>query len=768
MHLDSLVMDLSLIMIVAGVATLLMKKLKQPPVLGYILAGFFVSPNFELFPSIELSQSITSWGEIGIVFLMFALGLEFSFKKIATVGGSAFVTAISVIGPMIFIGYGVGKILGWDTMDCVFLGVMISMSSTMIILKSYEEYNLKDKKFAQVVLGTMVIEDIVGIFMMIILTTVSVSQHVSGGKMVMDIGILLLMLVVWLLAGIYLIPTFLKKVENLLNDELMVIVSLAICFGMVLIATKIGFSSALGAFMAGSILAGTVKSEKIETLIQPIKDLFGAVFFVSVGMLIQYDLLIEYIGPILLVTVATIFGQLFFATIGLILSGQNLKTAICGGFSMVQVGEFSFIIAAMGMSLGVINDYLYPIVVCVSVITSFTTPIFIKNAMKVYEKLNEKLPDKVIAFLDKNTSENHVDDAKDDDWKRYLKRVGTRTFLCTAAMFAIFWLAVTAIGPMMMEKSNSFGGFIMAVLCIVAMVPFVAMLHATNNVLYTKLWIKNSANKLPLLTLLFARIGIGAFFMAISVSHFMHLPFAIVMIVALVPAYLIVQSDYVRGMTKSMEMSFIANFNEKTLDHRRKELKESKEKHPWLDESLYVIKFRISDDKKRTVKDVGRNPHVHVGVVKIGRGEQFFNMPKGSFEIKKDDLLYTIGTKDEIDAFVMYLENIGHIEEGDYKTLTLREFIKGQNKQGVVPEKQLVGITIEVTEDMFFAKSSIKNSGLREKYGASIIGMERANLPIIHPNIATVLMPGDLIWFIGTGEMADGMIMDGLLDDEHN
>ena len=764
MHLDSLVMDLSLILIVAGVATLLMKKLKQPPVLGYIVAGFLVSPNFEIFPSIELSQSITSWGEIGIVFLMFALGLEFSFKKIADVGGSAFVTAITVMGAMTFIGYGVGQILGWDTMDCVFLGGMLSMSSTMIILKSYEEYRLKDQKFAQVVLGTMVIEDIVGIFMMIVLTTVSVSRNVTGMQMALDIGVLLLMLVVWLLAGIYLIPTFLKKVENLLNDELMVIVSLAICFGMVLIATKIGFSSALGAFMAGSILAGTVKSEKIETLIQPIKDLFGAVFFVSVGMLIEYSLLVKYIGPILFIAIATIFGQLIFATIGLILSGQNLKTAICGGFSMVQIGEFSFIVAAMGMSLGVINNFLYPIVVCVSVITSFTTPIFIKNALKVYEILNEKLPDKVVAFLDKNTSENQVEDAKDDDWKRYLKKLGTRTFLCSAAMFAIYWLAVTGVGPMVTDSFKSVGGLVMSVLCILAMAPFVAMMHATNNVLFTKLWLKHKANKLPLLTLLFARIIVGAFFMAISVSYFMGLPFIIVMIVALIPAYFIVQSDYVRGVTKGIELSFIANFNEKTLEHKRREMKNSKEKHPWLDESLYVIKFRISDNKKRIVKDIGRNPHVHVGVIRVSRGDEFFNMPKGNFEIKKDDLLYTIGTREEIDAFVMYLENIGHIEEGDYNTLTLKEFIRNQNKEGIVPEKQLVGITIEVTEDMFFAKSSIKNSGLRERYGASIIGMERANLPILHPNIATVLMPGDLIWFIGTGEMADGMIMDGLLD----
>lgn len=764
MHLDSLVMDLSLILIVAGVATLLMKKLKQPPVLGYIVAGFLVSPNFELFPSIALSQSITSWGEIGIVFLMFALGLEFSFKKIATVGGSAFVTAITVIGPMTFIGYGVGQVLGWETMDCVFLGGMLSMSSTMIILKSYEEYKLKDKKFAQVVLGTMVIEDIVGIFMMIVLTTVSVSKNVSGGQMVMDIGVLLLMLIVWLLVGIFLIPTFLNKVEHLLNDELMVIISLAICFGMVLIATKIGFSSALGAFMAGSILAGTVKSEKIETLIQPIKDLFGAVFFVSVGMLIEYDLLIKYIWPILFISVVTIFGQLIFATIGLVLSGQNLKTAVCGGFSMVQIGEFSFIVAALGMNLGVTNSFLYPIVVCVSVITSFTTPIFIKNAERVYEKLNEKLPDKVVAFLERNTSEDQAEKEKDADWKRYLKIVGTRTFLCTAAMFAIYWLAVTGVGPMVIDRFQSGGGIIMSILCILAMIPFVAMMHVTNNVLFTKLWLKHKANKLPLMTLLFARIVIGAFFMAISVSYFTGYNFVIVMILALIPAYYVVQSDYVRGVTKHMEMKFVANFNERTLATRRKEKKYINGTHPWLDEEIHVIKFRIIDDKYRTVKDIGRNPHVHVGIIRVCRGDEMFNMPTGTFEIKKDDLLFTIGTQDEIDSFVMYLKNIGHIESDDVNQLSLKEFIRKQEKYGIIPEKQLVEITIELTEDMPFAKTSIKNSGLREKYGASIIGMERANLPIMHPNVATVLMPGDLIWFIGTDAMAEGMIMDGLLD----
>ena len=383
MHLDNLISDLALILIVAGIVTLIFRKIKLPVVLGYIVAGFLISPHFSYMPTVVEVADIEVWANIGVVFLMFGLGLEFSFKKLATVGGSAVIVAMTVMLSMIFIGAGVGYMLGWAKMDCIFLGGMLSMSSTMIILKAYEEYDLKERRFAQLVLSTLVIEDIAGIFMMIILSTISVSQAASGVATFKEIGLLLMYLVIWLILGIYLIPSFLNKVSKLMNDELMVIVSLAICLGMVVIADFIGFSEALGAFMAGSILAGTVRAGYIERLTKPIKDLFGAVFFVSVGMMIQPELLVKYIGPILIITVATILGQMIFSTIGILLSGQSLHTAIRGGFSMVQIGEFSFIIATLGSSLGVISDFLYPVVVCVSVITTFTTPLFIKNSASV-------------------------------------------------------------------------------------------------------------------------------------------------------------------------------------------------------------------------------------------------------------------------------------------------------------------------------------------------------------------------------------------------
>lgn len=765
MHLDTLITDLSLILIVAGIVTLIMKKLNQPVVLGYIIAGFLISPNFKYIPNIMQAGDITAWGEIGIIFLMFALGLEFSFKKIATVGGSAFVTAITVMSAMIFLGFGVGQLMGWDTMDCIFLGGMLSMSSTMIILKAYEEYRLKKEKFAQLVLGTLVLEDIAGIFMMIILSTVSVSQNVSGMGLVSEIGVLLLMLVVWLLVGIYLIPTFLKKVEKLLNEELLIILSLAICMGMVLLANFIGFSSALGAFMAGSILAGTVKAKKIETLIKPIKDLFGAVFFVSVGMLIEPDLLVKYIVPIIIITIVTIVGQMTFATLGMLFSGQSLRTSIRGGFSMVQIGEFSFIVATLGMDLGVISGFLYPVVVCVSVITSFTTPLFIKNSEKVYNFLDGKLPKSVKVFLYKNTSEHQTEDDKDGDWKLYLKAIGIRTFICATAMFCIYWIGVQYMQPGFASwVGEDKASWITAAIVVIFMIPFTALMHGNKKVLYTKLWLKHNANKLPLLTLQFLRILLASVFIALSINNLLGFSFVAVMLICILPAYLVVKSDYIRGKAKGMEMSFVANFYEKTLAQDKKE-RGYRGEHHWLDESLQVARFEIVGDMNGgQVKDIGRNPHVHIGVIKVIRDGKHYNMPQGTFELKKGDILHTMGTAREIEASLLMMEQMEYIEKLDYPKETLKNYIYGQTFKHIPPEEQIICVPIITREDSSFAKKSIKNSRIREKYRGSIIGIERDNLPITHPSVTTVIQPGDLIWLIGTKQMANKLLRDDLLE----
>lgn len=768
MQLDYLITDLALIFIVASIVTIIFKKLKQPVVLGYIVAGFLISPNFVFLPTVIESEDIHVWANIGVVFLMFALGLEFSFKKLATVGKSAFIIALTVMGSMIFIGVGIGSILGWGKMDCIFLGGMLSMSSTMIILKAYEEYGLKREKFAQMVLGTLVIEDIAGIFMMVILSTISVSQGVSGIGMVKEIGMLLIFLIIWFMLSIYLIPTFFKKIRNMLNDEILLVVSLGICMGMVVIANLIGFSSALGAFMAGSILAGTVQSAWIERIIIPVKDLFGAIFFVSVGMLIVPETLVEYILPIIIISIATMLGQMTFATVGILLSGHSLHTAVRGGFSMVQIGEFSFIVATLGMSLGVISDFLYPIVVCVSVITSFTTPIFIKNSEKVYGFINSKIPNGLKIFIRKNTSERQSDDEKDKDWLDYIKMVLLRTAISSVMMFIVYFAGIKYLEPFLSGyiSSDMLCRAVSAFIIIGFMIPFAALMHGhNNNALMSKLWMKHRANRLPILTLKAIRILIAACFMALVLRKIFNIPFWLLVLAAAVFIGFVVHSDYIKGKTMNIEIRFMSNFSEKTLAKQKKE-RGIKGNYRWLNESLFVAEFKVKNTGvNKTIYDFAKSRAFNVIIIRIIREGSFINMPSSANQAVKDgDILHMMGTKDDIEACMMLLEKEECIEYTDRPDIVLKDYIYGQTFYGIDLEKQLICCPIKINSDSEFAKKSIKNSQMREKYSASIIGIERNNLPIINPDAGIVIQQGDLLWVLGGKKMADSLIKGKVLD----
>ena len=767
MHLDYLISDLALILISAGVVTLIFKKIKLPIVLGYIVAGFLISPNFTYLPTVVEADDIHVWANIGVVFLMFGLGLEFSFKKLATIGGSAFIVAVTVMGSMVMIGTGVGFLLGWDKMDCIFLGCMLSMSSTMIILKAYEEYDLKGQRFAQLILSTLVIEDIVGIFMMIILTTVSVSQNVSGVAMFGEIGMMLLYLVIWLLLGIYLIPSLLKRAAKLMNEETMLIVSLAICLGMVVIANFIGFSEALGAFMAGSILAGTVRAGYIERLVKPIKDLFGAIFFVSVGMMIEPELLVEYIIPILIITVVTIFGQMTFATIGILLSGQSLNTAIRGGLSMVQIGEFSFIIATLGTGLGVISDFLYPVVVCVSVITTFTTPLFINNSQKVFDFVEDKMPDGLWVFIKRNTSESRSSKDRDEDWSEYMKRVLFRTVLCSLLLYIIYWLGTHQFRDIVLEylPSELAANIVTAVIVCAAMVPFVNMMHGRNDVLFSKLWLKQRSNRLPLLTLRAVRVLIAGCFVALALREIFRIPFVILFLIALIYVIVIVRSEYIRGMTINMEMRFMGNFSERTLARQKKERGQKGDYH-WLNEKLFVAEFQVTGETEgKTILDFTNHRSFRVTIIKIIRGERYINLPTADEKVLEGDILHMLGTQAEIDACTMLLEKAEWIEYTDREDMILKDYIYGQTFYGIEPEKQLICCPISIDSKSEFSRKSIKNSRMRQKYRGTIIGIERGDLSIIKPNVETIIQPGDLIWVLGGKYMADSLVKGKVLDE---
>ena len=766
MNLDSFVTDLALILVTAGIITIIFKKLKQPLVLGYIVAGFLISPNFSYLPTVVAQEDITVWADIGVIFLMFGLGLEFSFRKIAAVGASAFTIAVTVMAFMILVGSGVGSLLGWGKMDCIFLGGMLSMSSTMIILKSYEEYNLKKEPFAQLVLSALVIEDIAGIFMLIILSTISVGQNISGVEMTGHIALMILYLVIWLLMGIYIIPSMLKFISHMVNDEMLVIISTGLCLLMVVIANWIGFSSALGAFMMGSILAGTVAGVRIERLMKPIKDLFGAIFFISVGMLIVPELLIHYIGPILLICAVVILGQILSATFGIIFSGQSLYTAIRGGFSMMQIGEFSFIVATLGMSLGVISDYLYPIIVCVSVITAFVTPVFIKNSEKAYRFINRKLPTRVKVAIRKNTSDRQSEHAMDPDWNEYIKKVAIRTFLCSTVMFVMYWVGTRYLEPIVADAVNSHiaGNFITAVIILVFMAPFANFMHGTNNALFVKLWVKHKSNRLPLLTLKALRILIAACFMALVLRKIFHIPFVILVLLAAIPIVFIIRSDYLNGVTIGMEKRFAANFSERTLAKEKRERGIRSDFH-WLDESLYVTEFRITDPEfNKTIYDMTKRRDFVVTIIRIIRGDEYINMPSADETVLHGDVLQMLGTRDEVDACTILLRDAEEIEYTETKDMILKDYIYGQRFHGLRTEDELLCVPIRIQTGSPYVRTSIKNSDFRPKYRANVIGIERGDLPMVSPDIGTLMQKDDIVWLMGGYEMVDKLIQGGLMD----
>lgn len=441
-QLDPMIADLALILICAGVMTLLFKSLKQPIVLGYIVAGFLASPKMPYMPSVTDMHGIHLWSEIGVIFLLFALGLEFSFKKILKMGAAPIIAAVSIILAMMYVGSSVGSLFGWSNMDCIFLGGMLAMSSTTIIFKAFDDMGLRKKRFAGLVLSVLIIEDILAIVLMVMLSTMAVSKQFEGTKMLESILQLGLYLVLWFTVGLFLIPLALRKLKPLMNSETLLITALALCFGMVVAASAAGFSAAFGAFVMGSILAETVEAEAIEHLVSPVKNLFGAIFFVSVGMMVDVALIIEYIVPIVSIIAAVILGQTILSTCGFLLSGQSLKTSMQCSFSLTQIGEFAFILATLGTSLHVTSDFLYPIVVAVSVFTTFTTPYMIRLAEPAYRLIVRILPAKLIAKLERNTDEKDekAPDQQQQMWNSIFKR-----FVFTMLINSVLCIAVMAI-----------------------------------------------------------------------------------------------------------------------------------------------------------------------------------------------------------------------------------------------------------------------------------------------------------------------------------
>jgi len=509
--------DLALILICAGFMTLLFKSLKQPIVLGYIVAGFLASPNMPYMPSVTDMHGIHLWSDIGVVFLLFALGLEFSFKKILKMGAAPIVAAIAIIIAMMYVGSLTGHLFGWSNMDCIYLGGMLAMSSTTIIFKAFDDMGLRQERFAGLVLSVLIIEDILAIVLMVMLSTLAVSKEFEGTQMLTSILQLGFFLILWFVVGIYLIPLFLRKAKPLMNDETLLITALALCFGMVVFASAVGFSAAFGAFVMGSILSETVEAQKIEHLVAPVKNLFGAIFFVSVGMMVDVALIIEYIVPILCIIAAIMLGQTILSTCGFLLSGQSLKTSMQCSFSLTQIGEFAFILATLGTSLHVTSDFLYPIVVAVSVFTTFTTPYMIRLAEPAYAVVARVLPAKWISKLERNASDgaeetetNEMRQLWRSEFKNYVLILLINSVLCLAIIALMYYYGARPIYNLLPDP---WSGIVTAFITLFICGPFLwsLMRQGANSDNVNRLWYEGGQiERIKITAFGILRLAIGA------------------------------------------------------------------------------------------------------------------------------------------------------------------------------------------------------------------------------------------------------------------
>ena len=742
-ELPTLIQDLALILSVAGIVTLVFKRLKQPLVLGYIVAGFLVSPHMPYTASVADMESVHLWADIGVMFLLFSLGLDFSFKKILKMGVSPVISTVTIIFSMSMLGVCVGHAFGWSQMDCIFLGGMLAMSSTTIIYKAFDDLGLRQQQFAGLVMSVLILEDILAIVMMVMLSAIASGNSPDGGQMVGSVLKIAFFLVLWLVVGIFAIPLFLRSVRKLINAEVLLIVSLGLCCAMAVFSTKVGFSSAFGAFIMGSILAETVEAEKIEKLVEPVKNLFGAIFFVSVGMLVDPQILVSYALPIVILVLTILVGQAVLGSLAFMLGGESLKSAMRCGFSMAQIGEFSFIIASLGLSLGVISDFLYPVVVAVSVITTFLTPYMIRLATPAYNALEMRLPSKIIRMLN-HLSTSHPATQEHSLWKRLMTQMALNTLIYSILSSATVALMFTFVLPFMQKllagwEMHWYVNAITGVLTVFFIAPFLrAMVMKKNRSEEWKtLWAESNRNRLPLLFTILVRVVIAVgfiFYICRSLSHFNN---ALMITLGVVAVALMVFSRSIKRRSILLERLFINNLRSRDIEAQVHGKKRPLYEGRLLDRDIHIAEFDVPCDSQwmgMTLRqlNLGRRYGVHVS--SILRGGHRLNIPDGDYVIFPADRLQVIGSDSQLSQFQQALQQEVWGEEPDMekREMKLRQLIIGA-------DSSLVGKTLE-------------ESGIRSNYSCMVVGLEegKENLSQVNPNRR--FEEGDIIWLVGEEE----------------
>ena len=744
----NLVKDLALILIAAGLFTIISKALKQPLILGYIVAGFIVGPHLGLF-GITSVESVEQWSEIGIIFLLFALGLEFSFKKLLKVGSSALITAGCVCVGMFVTGNIVGHALGWTHMEGIFLGGLMSMSSTTIIIKAFTDLGLKNKSYATLVFGTLVVEDLIAVVRMVLLTTIATANQFAGGEMLMGLAKLLFFLILWFLVGIYVIPSFLKWARKYLNDEILLLVAIGLCFGMVSLASYAGFSSALGAFVMGSILSETIEGEHIGKLVANIKDLFGAIFFVSVGMLVDPAVIAAHWLPILILTVVTIIGMTIFGSLGALVSGRGLNTAVHTGFSLAQLGEFSFIIAGLGVSLGVMRDFIYPVIIAVSVITTFTTPYMIKAATPVCNFLYKKLPVKLLAKLDPTPDSGRTSAMEQSLWKSLLRSYFLRVLLYSVILLAIFLGSKLYLDKLLVQllpdAADALRNAVSLAVTLVLMAPFLYGLAVNGHDIKhaaVQLMKEKDSNKWPVLALVFLRIFIAiAFVIAAFLLHYQLSYWSLLLIVLAGIAFFIVARRSVHQFN-GLEERFITNLNQKEEYERMRTpiasgVRSKMKGHDVAAESVTISPNSEYAGKK--LKDIPFRQKYGINIAKVIRGSKRILIPSPEEFIYPYDEVLAIGTNEEVKHFV--------------------EEMNAEDDQRISYETDdFVLDAFELQKGCYLDGKKLKDTNMRQ-HGCMVVGVERNGLSLMSPKPDFVFEAGDFVWLAGERVECEKMVL---------
>lgn len=734
-HLAPLIQDLALILILAAFTTLLFKWLKQPVVLGYIVAGMLAGNHFGLVPNISDPANVSVWAEIGIIFLLFGLGLEFSFKKLLNVGGSALVSALVIVVAMMVCGFSAGRFLGWDTTDSVFLGGMLSMSSTTIIIKAFNDLGLQKRKFTTLVFGVLIVEDLFAVVLMVLLSSIYVGKNVDTATMGESVFKLIFFLILWFGVGIYMIPTIISRARRFLNGETLLIVSLGLCLGMVVLANYAGFSSALGAFVMGSILAETSEARAIDKVTHPVRDLFGAVFFVSVGMLVDPNVLVEYWFPIVVITLIVVIGQICFSTLGMLISGQSLRHSIQAGFSLAQIGEFAFIIATLGLTLGVTSHFLYPVAVAVSVITTFLTPFLIKLSDPALCAIERHLPQKLKLLIERYSSPNHTANAR-GAWHTLLSSYATVIVICSILLGGLVWLSTGYVVPFVTGHfEGELGRLISTVVVLLMMAPLIWVLafKSIQPKVFVELWTDSHFNRSMIVSLLLMRLFLAfVFVMSVLVNIYAFRRGAIFGLGLLVVILLL----FWRRIQKAwahFEVQFTRNLSANShgsiirVDHNAKNL-----------HMTQLVMTPYSEFVGQTIGQAKIREVLGITVISIKRGTRTIIIPSSVELLLPYDELTVVGPEE---VLRMATDHIEHGVEPDVQGdsfMAIRSF-------WLHSSCSIIGKTVA-------------ESGIRQEFKCLVISIERVDGTVLDPTADLLFHDGDVVWFAGERDQIDRLI----------